>query len=236
MIESLKLQDPFQYKGPVSRDNVFHHVVEKGSDRQIVLAICGIISDNRGQSGLIYCLTRPDCETLFKDLKTYLQSTGDFDTSVSYYHAKLSPTLKSARHTAWKRGDIHVLCATSAFGMGIDKPDVRYVIHRIMPISPSQYVQHSGRGGRDGLLCNSYIFYRYQDMKRIMRLIERTGFTLTLEDQKSDLKYMVLYCENNSTCRRVELSTYFDEFMTYEYCNGTCDNWCVILSAIIIVH
>ena len=226
---SLGLQDPFCHQGTVNRENITHHVLEKGSADQVGRGIGEIILNHKGQSGLIFCLTRDDCEALSQSLKRYFTSKCEFSVCISFYHAGLTQKLKSTRHMSWRNGEIHVLCTTSAFGMGIDKPDVRYVIHHTMPMSISQYMQQSGRGGRDGSPCDSYILYKYQDKKRVEQLIERSvSCKLHLEDQISDLTHMTFYCENDSTCRRVELCSHFNEFMTYECCGRTCDNWYII--------
>lgn len=99
--------------------------------------------NRRTDSGVIYCLSRKDCENLSEKLNLKLREKGFRDIRVSFYHADLDPHEKSRRHREWSLGRISVLCATIAFGMGIDKPDVRYVMHYSMPKSITHYYQVS---------------------------------------------------------------------------------------------
>ncbi|XP_061139102.1 recQ-like DNA helicase BLM isoform X1 [Syngnathus typhle] len=176
-------------------------------------------------SGIIYCLSRNDCDTMAESL----QGAGLLALS---YHAGLSDGDREYVQSKWINQDgCQVICATIAFGMGIDKPDVRYVIHASLPKSVEGYYQESGRAGRDGEISHCILFYSYADVHRIKRIIsmDREGDRNTKATHFNNLSSMVQFCENMMDCRRIQLLAYFGE-MTFNrgFCKEnphvTCDN------------
>ncbi len=181
--------------------------------------------ERRSDSGVIYCLSRKDCENVSEKLNQKLREKGFRDVRVSFYHAELDPHEKSRRHREWSLGRISVLCATIAFGMGIDKPDVRYVMHYSMPKSITHYYQESGRAGRDGSKADCILFYQYKDKKTLEMMIRKTGNSNSQSTRrKIDQLYTCLrYCEDTFECRRTLQLQFFGESFDSKKCTG-CDN------------
>ncbi|XP_077567025.1 recQ-like DNA helicase BLM isoform X2 [Stigmatopora nigra] len=176
-------------------------------------------------SGIVYCLSRNDCD----NMAISLQRAG---LSALAYHAGLSDTEREHVQNKWINQDgCQVICATIAFGMGIDKPDVRYVIHASLPKSMEGYYQESGRAGRDGEISHCILFYCYPDVHRIRRIInmDREGDKNTKATHFDNLQSMVQFCENMMDCRRIQLLAYFGEMkFNRRFCeqnpDATCDN------------
>lgn len=142
-IRALGMKNEHLYKSSFNRPNLHYQVRKK--DSKSMDEIAKYIAQRANQSGVIYCLSRKDCETMAETLTEKLRGKR---VGVSFYHAELDDAERARRHHGWSNGQINVLCATIAFGMGIDKPDVRYVIHYAMPKSITHYYQESGRAGR----------------------------------------------------------------------------------------
>lgn len=165
----LKLRDCRTFIRSFNRPNIKYEVLEKVG-KNIVQDIAGIIKKKFvKKSGIIYCLGRKDCEVLAKDLcKTNIQARP--------YHAGMTNNQREKVQRGWMNDEFHVIVATIAFGMGIDKPDVRFVIHNSVPKSVEAFYQESGRCGRDGEISYSYLFYSYGDVVRLQRLIRSKLF------------------------------------------------------------
>ncbi|VDM43695.1 unnamed protein product, partial [Toxocara canis] len=165
-----------------------------------------------GKSGIIYCLSRKECETVSKSL----QNQGIL---ADVYHAGLPDKQRQNVQSKWINNSVNVICATIAFGMGIDKPDVRFVIHFSMPKSIEGYYQETGRAGRDGLSSYCAILYCYNDSIRARKMIEGENSTAGVRSMHlNNLMQVVAYCENVSVCRRKVLVEHFGEVYDAEAC------------------
>ena len=132
-ISALRMRNPYQYQTSFNRRNLHYEVRKK--DKNMIETIASYIASKPSESGVIYCLSRKNCETVSEKLQEKIREKGNRRIRVSFYHAELDAEERARRHHEWSVGNINVLCATVAFGMGIDKPDVRYVIHHSLPKS-----------------------------------------------------------------------------------------------------
>ncbi|VDK71383.1 unnamed protein product [Litomosoides sigmodontis] len=201
------------------RTNLKYDVIAKGP-RSLVKVMDRMKILYPGKSGIIYCLSRKDCESVSKMLENQAISS-------EVYHAGLSDKKRLEVQTKWINNRVDVICATIAFGMGIDKPDVRYVIHFSMPKSIEGYYQETGRAGRDGLNSYCAILYSYNDSIRIRKMIEGENNTQGIRTMHlNSVLQIVAYCENVSICRRKLLVEHFGEVYDAEACrtsNSPCD-------------
>ncbi|OAP61846.1 hypothetical protein AYL99_04049 [Fonsecaea erecta] len=203
-----------------NRPNLTYEVRPKGNKRAVLASIASLIQESyKGQAGIIYCLSRKACEEVAKQLQE------EYDIKARHYHAGLEPPERIHIQKQWQAGVYKVIVATIAFGMGIDKADVRFVIHHTIPKSLEGYYQETGRAGRDGGRAGCYLYYGYGDTTSIKRMIDKgDGDWQQKERQKHLLRNVVQFCENRSDCRRQQVLGYFNEHFKREDCNNTCDN------------
>ncbi|XP_028678955.2 recQ-like DNA helicase BLM isoform X3 [Erpetoichthys calabaricus] len=203
----LKMSKPLVFTMSFNRHNLKYTVLPKKPKKVSEECIEWIKKYYPRDSGIIYCLSRNDCDSLAESL----QRQGIAALS---YHAGLRDSDRDYVQQKWINQDgCQVMCATIAFGMGIDKPDVRYVIHASLPKSIEGYYQESGRAGRDGEISHCVLFYSYHDVLRLRRLIqmEKDGNKDTKQTHYNNLYSMVHFCENLVECRRSQLLAYFGE-------------------------
>ncbi len=208
----LGIQEAKDFKSSFNRPNLYYEVRAKTKD--VDKDIIRYIRQNEGKSGIIYCLSRKKVEELSEVLRAN-------DIRSAPYHAGLDGALRSQTQDDFIMERIDVIVATIAFGMGIDKPDVRFVIHYDIPKSLEGYYQETGRAGRDGLEGRCIAFFTRKDLQKLEKFME--GKPLAEQDiGRQLLRETANYCES-SVCRRKLLLHYFGE--TYEEDNcGNCDN------------
>ncbi len=211
IIAQLHLRRPRRVTGSFYRKNLRYEVRPK---KDIKGAILSYLRDHRNQSGIIYCLSRKGVEELTATLQ-------QFGIRVLPYHAGLTRQAREAAQEAFVRDRVQVIVATVAFGMGIDKPDVRFVIHHDLPRSPEHYYQETGRAGRDGDPADCILFYSPGDLHRQAFFIEQEPSAARQRAAYSKLEEMAAYCEENR-CRQAMILQYFGEEPPPGGC-GTCD-------------
>ncbi|MBV9987742.1 MAG: DNA helicase RecQ [Chitinophagaceae bacterium] len=210
IIEQLHIKDCRQFENSFNRPNIFYYVKQKRNYYEVLV---DYLRTHGEDSGIIYCLSRAATEALAEDLR----SDG---FSAEAYHAGLEKSVRDERQDLFLKDDIRIMVATIAFGMGINKSNVRFVVHADLPKNIEGYYQETGRAGRDGLPSDAILFYGAGDVMKLRNFAqvednpEQTRILLKKLDQ------MVKFCETRS-CRRQYLLNYFGE-KAGNYC-GSCD-------------
>lgn len=233
VVQALGLVNCIVFRQSFNRPNLRYSVFPK--TKKCVEDIDNFIREKHfDECGIIYCLSRMDCEKVAEKLR-------ECGHNAAFYHGSMDPAQRAFVQKQWSKDEINVICATVAFGMGINKPDVRFVIHHSLPKSIEGYHQECGRAGRDGQLSSCILYYSYSDYIRLKHMItqgaaEQSPWTSgskstnmgnpgrILETNTDNIRRMVSYCENDVDCRRLLQLIHFGEKFDSFNCKGTCDN------------
>jgi ATP-dependent DNA helicase RecQ len=214
IIKNLGLRNPVIYISSFNRPNLYYEIQPKIKKEETIKHMVRFIVQNKGKSGIIYTLNRKTTE----ELADMLSANG---IRAVAYHAGLDSKLRADRQDQFLNEDIQVIVATIAFGMGIDKPDVRFVLHFNIPKSIENYYQETGRAGRDGLEGKCILYYSHKDVSKLEHFMKDKPLS-EREVGAQLINETVGYAETG-VCRRKVLMSYFGEEYTKENC-GECDN------------
>ena len=211
IVKQLKLREPSCYVASFNRPNLTYRVVPKTTPYEQLLEF---IRSRPDDSGIVYCASRKSAESLARNLR-------EKGISARPYHAGLTNSERTKNQEAFLRDDVRVVTATIAFGMGINKPNVRFVVHYDLPKNLESYYQETGRAGRDGLPSECVLLFSASDVAKQLHFIDEKNESEG-RIARTQLQQMVHYAETRD-CRRVTLLRYFGEEFTKSSCEG-CDN------------